>query len=84
MAAVTIRNLPDETHRALKIRAATNGRSTEAEIRAILEAAAHPQERLRLGTALHDLTRRIGLTDDEVATIAQRRDGNPAEPMRLE
>ena len=39
MAAVTIRNLTDETHRALKQRAAHHGRSTEAEIRAILEDA---------------------------------------------
>jgi plasmid stability protein len=30
MPAVTIRNLPDETHRALKARAARHGRSTEA------------------------------------------------------
>lgn len=39
MAAVTIRNLSEETHRALNIRAAQHNRSTEAEIRAILEAA---------------------------------------------
>jgi antitoxin FitA len=38
MAAVTIRNLSAETHRALKVRAAQHNRSTEAEIRAILEA----------------------------------------------
>ena len=37
MAAVTVRNIPDETLRALKLRAAQCGRSTEAEIRAILE-----------------------------------------------
>ena len=33
MPAVTIRNLSEETHRALKLRAAHHGRSTEAEIR---------------------------------------------------
>ena len=33
MAAVTIRNIPEATSRALKHRAAKNGRSTEAEIR---------------------------------------------------
>ena len=43
MAAVTIRNLPDETHRAIKARAARNGRSTEAEIREILGEAVKPQ-----------------------------------------
>jgi len=35
MAAVTIRNLSDEAHRALKLRAAQHNRSTEAEMRAI-------------------------------------------------
>jgi plasmid stability protein len=32
MASVTVRNLSDEVHRALRVRAATHGRSTEAEI----------------------------------------------------
>jgi len=39
MAAVTIRNLSPEAHRALKLRARGNGRSMEAEIREILHAA---------------------------------------------
>lgn len=52
MPAVTIRNLPEETHRALKRLAATHGRSAEAEIRAILEAAVRPEERVKIGSAL--------------------------------
>ena len=52
MASVTVRNLPDETHRALRVRAATHGRSTEAEIRAILESAVRPEGRVKLGTLL--------------------------------
>jgi len=84
MASVTIRNLPDDTHRALKIRAATNGRSTEAEIRAILQAVTHPQERLRLGTALYELGRRVGLSDDDVTALEALRDKRPAEPVRIE
>jgi len=52
MASVTVRNLPDETHRALRVRAAQHGHSTEAEIREILEAAVRPNERLKLGSAL--------------------------------
>ncbi|WP_448261911.1 FitA-like ribbon-helix-helix domain-containing protein [Microbacterium aurum] len=39
MAAITIRNLPDDVHRALKARSAAHGRSTEAEVRAILGEA---------------------------------------------
>lgn len=52
MAVVTVRNLPDETHRALRVRAAQNGRSTEAEIRAILEEAVRPKERIKIGSEL--------------------------------
>lgn len=52
MASVTVRNLPDETHRALRVRAAQNGRSTEAEIREILEAAVKPKDRLKIGSEL--------------------------------
>lgn len=36
MATLTVRNLDDDTARALRIRAAEHGRSTEAEHRAIL------------------------------------------------
>lgn len=39
MATLTIRNLPDETKRALKQRAARHDRSMEAEVREILHEA---------------------------------------------
>lgn len=52
MAVVTVRNLPDEVHRALRVRAAKNGRSTEAEIRTILEEAVKPKDRLKVGSEL--------------------------------
>jgi plasmid stability protein len=83
MAIVTVRNLPDEVHRALRVRAAMHGRSTEAEIRAILESAVLPPPRLRLGTALAELGRRVGLTDEDIAAIEQVRDKTPAEPVRF-
>ncbi|KPX79691.1 Plasmid stability protein StbC [Pseudomonas meliae] len=38
VANVNVRNLPDEVHRAIRIQAALHGRSTEAEIRDILDA----------------------------------------------
>ncbi len=75
MASITVRNLPDETHRALRVRAAQNGRSTEAEIRAILEEAVRPKERLRIGSELaafgdkFDLSREI-VRDKEPIRIA--------------
>ena len=84
MPAVTIRNLSDETHRALKVRAAQHNRSTEAEIRVILEAAVRPQGRLRLGAALAELSRKIGLTNADVEALERTRDVKPAVPVRFE
>lgn len=79
MASVTVRNIPDETHRALRVRAATHGRSTEAEIRAILENAVHPEGRVKLGTLLAEIGREVGGVDLEI-----KRDKTPTEPMSFE
>ncbi len=85
MAVVTVRNLPDAVHRALRVRAAHHGRSTEAEIRDILEAATRPPERIKLGSMLASIAREAGgLTDAEVAHFNQLRDKTPPEPMRFE
>lgn len=84
MPAVTIRNLSAETHRALKVRAARHNRSTEAEMRAILEAAARPEGRPRLGSALAEMSRRIGLTNADVEALEAARDARPADPLRFE
>jgi plasmid stability protein len=61
--AITVRNLSDETHQALKARAVRNGRSTEAEIRIILEDAVKPFERLKIGSALAAFGDKHHLTD---------------------
>lgn len=45
MATLTIRNVPDSTRDALRIRAAKNGRSMEAELRLIVEGAADRRHR---------------------------------------
>lgn len=84
MPAVTIRNLSDEAHRALKVRAAHHGRSTEAEMRDILEAAVRPAERLRLGSALSALSRKAGLINADFEALEQTRDKTPATPMSFE
>ena len=84
MATLTIRNLPDEVHRALRVRAAQMGRSTEAEVRFILEASVKPPQRLRLGTALAELGQQSGLTEGDVETLESARDTMPAQPARLE
>jgi plasmid stability protein len=64
MAVLTVRNLPDETHRALRHRAAEHGRSTEAEVRFILEEAVRPEKRLKIGTELFRIGQEVGGMDD--------------------
>ncbi|TGN98231.1 MULTISPECIES: FitA-like ribbon-helix-helix domain-containing protein [unclassified Burkholderia] len=79
MPVITVRNLPDEVHRALRIRAAQHGRSTEAEVRDILEQAVRPGGRPRLGTLLAEIGREAGGIDLEV-----QRDQSPTDPMSFE
>jgi plasmid stability protein len=64
MPTVTVRNLPEETHRALRVRAAHHGRSTEAEIRVILEETVRPPQRLKIGSEIHRIAGEIGNMDD--------------------
>jgi plasmid stability protein len=67
----------------LRLRAARHGRSTEAEVRALLEEAVKPQGRLRLGSLLADVGRKMKLTDDEVALINERDQSLP-RPLNFE
>ena len=60
MAAITIRNLSEETHRALKARAAAHHRSTEAEVRSILDAAVAPADRVKVGSLLASIGQDVG------------------------
>lgn len=66
MAAVTIRNISGETHRALHARAAHHGRGTEAEIRDILEAAVRPTRPVKLGSLLASIDCDAELSDSDV------------------
>ena len=84
MPSITVRNVPDEVHRALKVRAARHGRSAEAEIRDILANAVKPQSRKQLGSLLAEIGRRANLSDEEFAIIEQLHDKTPAEPMTFE
>ncbi len=65
MAMLTIRNLPDEVHRALRVGAAQRGHSTAAEVREILAALGH----------------KIGLTNEDFEVLNQLRDETPADPL---
>jgi len=79
MSSITVCNLPEETHRALRIRAAMAGRSTEAEVRAILDSVARPEGRIKLGSLLAEIRQQAGGVDFET-----ERDKSPTEPMSFE
>ena len=62
MATLTIRQLDERTHARLRLRAARHGRSVEAEVRAILDAAVDvPEENFLL--ALHAAMSEVGGVD---------------------
>jgi antitoxin FitA len=88
MAAITISNLPDETLRALEARAALNHRTPEAEMRAILEAALLAEKPVMLGTVLSNISRNVGLANEDVEALEevlrQNRDPRPIEPMTFD
>lgn len=82
MPVVTVRNLPEETYRALKLRAARHGRSTKAEIREIreiLEEVVRPKARVKIGSAVAALGQRFGGCDLDIT-----RDPTPAAPAVVE
>lgn len=79
----TIRNVPEEVHRALRVRAAMQGRSTEAEIRDILEKVVRPEGRVKLGSILASISHEASLSDEDVAIFSELRDKTPAEPARF-
>jgi plasmid stability protein len=61
MASMTIRNIDDDTKKRLRLRAAANGHSVEAEARALLKrgVAEVPLARPKTGLHLYDEIRRI-------------------------
>jgi len=88
MAVLTVRNLPESVHHALRLRAAQHGRSMEAEVRSILEATVAPPAQVKLGAMLRALGREAALTDGDVAALEDAmttvRERASHEPMRLD
>lgn len=76
MPAMTIRILSDATHNALKARAKRNGRSAEAEVRAIIDAAVAPAEARGLGSLLAEIGAQAGGIELEI-----ERDRTAREPL---
>jgi len=78
MPAIVVRHISAETHRALRVQARQHGRSTEAEIRAILDGAVRPTTRIKLGSALATLAKPFG-----GLKLKTKRDKRPAKPADL-
>jgi plasmid stability protein len=74
MTSITVRNVSDDVHRALRVQAALHGCSAEAEIRNILERAAKPQGRVKLGSLLAQIGQEVGGFD---LTIERGRTSSP-------
>jgi plasmid stability protein len=79
MGSFNVRNLSDETHKALRIRAAEHGRSVEAEVRAILDDAVTPGKKIGLGSMLAAIGRDFGGVELDLA-----REPTEPEPARFE
>jgi len=78
LPAIVVRNISSETHRALRVRAKKHGRSTEAEIRSILDGAVQPATRVKLGSALAALSEPFGGFELKI-----KRDKTPDAPADL-
>ena len=78
MPAITIRNIPSEVHNALKALAAAHGRSTEAEVRGLIEQAVRPENRIKLGSLLASIGQEVGGVELEI-----QRDTVVTEPINL-
>ncbi len=72
---MTIRNIPDDAHRALKVPAARNGQSLAAAIRDILDKAVLEDQPMKPGSELAAFGRKWGIGDLKI-----ERDNTPAEP----
>lgn len=72
MASITIRRLPENTKRRLRMRAARNGRSMEQEARELLEAglARTDAEPENLGEAIHRRFAPLGGVDLKIPPAA--------------
>jgi plasmid stability protein len=74
MATLTIRQLDERTHARLRARAASHGRSVEAEVRAILDATTGRPEKNILVSLHHAFARGGGVDLDLPARTDAPRD----------
>lgn len=73
MPTMTVRNLPEDVHRRIRLYAAEHGLSAEAAVRRLLDEATRPAE--RLGDIVTAFARERGADFPDVP-----RDRTPIEP----
>lgn len=75
MASITVRNIEDDVKQRLRVRAAVNGRSMEAEVREILKAAlaSEAAPTSNIGTAIRERFAPYGGVELDIP---------PRDPMR--
>lgn len=84
MASITIRNLDDKAKERLRMRAAANGHSMEAEARTLLETAVRdPYAGMNIGQAFRAAAAEVGYMDDLVIPSRQEA-SNRAIPYSAE
>lgn len=81
MAQITVRQIPDEVHRALKAQAEQDGVSAEAKARQILAEGLFPARRQRPGDVLHTLWREV---DADLGDVEFPRDRAPVRGAGFE
>ena len=79
MPQITVRQVPDEVHRALKAQAERDGMSAEAKARQILAEGLFPEVEPRLGARLQGLAREFGVDLEGVAFPRDRSGLDAAE-----
>ncbi|WP_179549518.1 FitA-like ribbon-helix-helix domain-containing protein [Herbiconiux flava] len=74
MATITVRDLEDGTRERLRVRAARNGRSMEAEARQILTSAvaSEPADTAGVGSRIRSLFADVGYADDLADLLPER------------
>jgi plasmid stability protein len=84
MKVLNIRNLPDEVHARLRLRAAAAGRSMEAEARAILGAAVLPGDPQGAIRRLQEMARPFRAKPGEKSVVDQLIEERRREAAREE
>ena len=71
MATLTIRNVPDDVHKRLRLRAAENGRSVEEEVRRILAERDQPVQEYRNPKTREELDAAVKSAQEFFAPMAK-------------